>query len=243
MFDIPGVERDASALTFHPETGHLWVITDDRVRLVEFTDEGEFVREVKLIGFKDTEGLCHLVGDRFAIAEEGKMRITLVDVPRGAAVIRDDGTRIDLDAKAKKNKGLEGISYDAATDTLFAVREDKPPTVYRVTPILDKGDSKIAKCGLDLDGLDDLSDVFFDPLAGWLWLLSHESQAAVAFEAHGRRVVELRLKSGYHGLPDDVPQAEGITRDRKGRLLISSEPNRIYRFCPVVGSSGREKGS
>jgi uncharacterized protein (TIGR03067 family) len=37
MFDIPRVERDASALAVHADTGNLWVITDDDVRLVEFT--------------------------------------------------------------------------------------------------------------------------------------------------------------------------------------------------------------
>jgi uncharacterized protein YjiK len=233
MFDIPGVQRDASALTIHAETGHLWVVTDDRVRLVEFTDEGEFVRDVKLVGFKDTEGFCHLAGDRFAIAEEAKMRITLIEVPPRATTVHDDGVRIELDAKARKNKGLEGISYDAATDTLFAVREDKPPAVYRVAPILENPAPNIAKCSLDLDGLDDLSDVFFDARAECLWLVSHESKAAVAFDAQGRRLVEISLRQGRHGLPEDVPQAEGIARDSRGRLLIASEPNRIYRFRAI----------
>lgn len=77
--------------------------------MVEFTDEGEFVSAVELTGFEDTEGLCHLGGDRFAIAEERKMRITLVEIPRGTTEIDNDGRRFDLDEKAKKNKGLEGL--------------------------------------------------------------------------------------------------------------------------------------
>jgi uncharacterized protein YjiK len=230
MFDIPHVDRDASALTVHSETGRLWVITDDRIRLVEFTAEGELVREVKLVGFTDTEGMCHLGGDRFLIAEEAKMRVTLVDVPPGVRKIKYDGRRIDLDAKAKKNKGLEGVSYDAATDTLFAVREGKPPAVYGYQPLLAEAPAATTQWPLDLHGLRDLSDVFFDPSADWLWLLSHESQAAVAFDRQGVRVVELCLKQGHHGLPEDIEQAEGIARDRDGTLLICSEPNRIYRF-------------
>jgi uncharacterized protein YjiK len=233
MFEIPGVRRDASALTIHSESGHLWAITDDRVRLVEFTDRGEFIKEVKLTGFKDTEGLCHLGGNRFLVAEENKMRITLVDVPPDATEVNDEGRRIELDVKSKKNKGLEGVSYDRSTDTLFAVREDHPPTVYRIQRLLTGETSSATPWSLDLEGLDDLSDVFFDPSTGWLWLLSHESQTVAAFDSRGARAAEMCLKKGHHGLLEDVEQAEGIVRDRHGSLLICSEPNLIYRFQPI----------
>lgn len=230
MFDIPSVRRDASALTIHSETGHLWVITDDKVRLVEFTNEGQFLREVRLIDFEDTEGLCHVGGNRFLVAEEKKMCITLVDVPPDATTLSADGRRIRLDVKSKKNKGLEGVSYDATTDTLFAVREGKPPGVFRVQPLT--GHSTTSEWSLDLEDLDDLSDTHFDPLTGWLWLVSHQSQVAAAFDPQGVRVAEVMLKQGHHGLPEDVEQAEGIVRDRQGALYICSEPNHIYRFQP-----------
>jgi len=241
MFDIPGVRRDASALTIHAETGHLWVITDDKVRLVEFTNQGQFLREVRLIGFEDTEGLCHVGGNRFLVAEEQKMRITLLEVPADSTELNADGRRIPLDVKSKKNKGLEGVSYDAATDTLFAVREGKPPGVFRVQPpgvfrvqpLLAAGPLTTSEWPLDLEELDDLSDTHFDPLTGWLWLVSHQSQVAAAFDAQGVRVAEVVLKQGHHGLPEDVEQAEGIVRDRQGALYICSEPNHIYRFQPT----------
>src|SRR5262245_28451073 len=118
LFEIPRVRRDASALTLNTDSGHLWVVTDDKVRLVEFTTQGQFIREVELIGFEDTEGLCCVGDNRFLVAEEKKMRITLIDVPPDATRVKDDGRRIQIDAKSKKNKGLEGISYDPETDTL-----------------------------------------------------------------------------------------------------------------------------
>jgi uncharacterized protein YjiK len=232
MFDIPSVRRDASALTVHSDSGHLWVITDDQVRLVEFTCQGELIREVELIGFDDAEGLCHVGGNRFLVAEEKKMCITLVDVPPDSKKLKAGGPCIQLDVKSKKNKGLEGVSYDSATDTLFAIREAKPPAVYRVQPLLDRERSTTSEWSVDLDGFDDLSDTFFDPATGWLWLVSHESKVAAAFDARRVRVVEVVLKKGQHGLPEDVEQAEGIARDRLGNLFICSEPNQIYRFRP-----------
>ena len=232
VFDIPNVRRDASALTIHADSGHLWVITDDKVRLIEFTSEGKFISETKLNGFDDTEGLCHVEGNRFLIAEEKEMCITLLDVLPDSKLDKADGRFIELGVKSKKNKGLEGVSYDAQTDTLFAVREDKPPAVYRIHPVLGKGRSKTSEWPLLLDGLDDLSDTFFDASTGWLWLLSHESQVAAAFDSQGVRVTEVELRKGHHGLPEDVEQAEGIVRDRQGTLFICSEPNQIYRFRP-----------
>jgi uncharacterized protein YjiK len=232
-FDIPSVRRDASALAIHSDSGHLWVITDDKVRLVEFTNQGDFVREVKLIGLDDAEGLCHVEGNRFLIAEEERMCITLVEVPPESTKLKADGPCIELDVECKKNKGLEGISYDAKTDTLFAVREDKPPAVFCVRPLLAGGSSETCPWKLDLDDFDDLSDTYFDPSTGWLWLLSHESQLATAFDSQGKRVTEVKLKKGHHGLHEDVEQAEGIVRDRQGTLYICSEPNQIYRFRPA----------
>jgi uncharacterized protein YjiK len=230
MFEIPSVDRDASALAVHAETGHLWTITDDKVRLVEFTSRGEFVREVKLSGFEDAEGLCYVDGDRFLIAEEKRMCITLVDVPPHASKLKADGPSIQIDVKSKKNKGLEGVSYDPKTDTLFAVREDKPPGVFRIRNLRDREHTRIEPWVLELDRFDDLSDTFFDSATGWLWLLSHESQVAAAFDAEGQRVTEVTLKEGHHGLKEDVVQAEGIARDRQGTLYICSEPNHVYRF-------------
>ena len=231
MFDIPSVDRDASALAVHPDTGHLWTITDDDVRLVEFTNTGRFVRAVELVGIEDAEGLCHVRGDQFLIAEEKKMRVTLIELPPGATRIECDGRSGRLDVKSKKNKGLEGVSYDPKSDTLFAVREDKPPAVFRIHP-LQAENRATSEWPLDLHGFDDLSDTFFDPPTGWLWLLSDESKLAAAFDAQGERVIELKLKKDRLGLPEDVEQAEGIARDSHGALYICSEPNRIYRFRP-----------
>ncbi|MBN2295853.1 MAG: SdiA-regulated domain-containing protein [Pirellulales bacterium] len=40
----------------------------------------------------------------------------------------------------------------------------------------------------------------------------------------------MNLEKEELGLPEDVRQAEGVTRTRKGGWLICSEPNRIYCF-------------
>ena len=165
------------------------------------------------------------------------MCITLIDVPPEVTKLKVDGPCIDIDVKAKKNKGLEGVSYDPKSDTLYTVREGKPPIVFRVHPLQDKERRRTEEWSLDLAGFDDLSDTFFDRATGWLWLVRHESQIAAAFDPQGARVTEVILKEGRHGLREDVAQAEGIARDQQGLLYICSEPNHIYRFRPSDTSS------
>ncbi len=231
-FDIPGLKREASAITFNPTNGNLLVVADEPPEIVEFTTSGVLVRKVALTGFKDTEGLSHLTGHRFAIAEERRKRITVIDLPPGLEKTDNKGPRVELDMEIKKNKGVEGVSYDAATDTLFVVREDRPPTVFRLRPLLGDGEPKLEALRLDLSGLDDLSDLYFDPSGPWLWVLSDDSSAAVVFSEAGERTAELSFAKGSLGLPERIPQAEGITRDAQGRLYICTEPDTVYRFSP-----------
>ena len=229
-FKVPGLKSEASAITFNPVTGNLLVVADEPSSIVEFTTEGELVRKIKLKGFKDTEGLCHLEGHQFAIVEERKKRITLIDLPPGIGKVDDKGARVDLDVEAARNKGLEGASYDASSNALYTAREAEPLSVFRMRPFLGEGALEIEELDLDLSGLRDLSDLYFDPSGPWLWVLSDESRATVVFDADGGRVAELSFESGSLGLTEAIPQAEGITRDDQGRLFVCSEPNFVYQF-------------
>ena len=232
-FEIPGLETEASAITFNPVTGNLLVVADEPAGIVEFTPEGEFVRRVKLKGFKDTEGLCHLEGHRFGIVEERKRRVTVIDLSPGVDKANDKGARFNLDVEVERNKGLEGATYDAESDTLFTAREAEPRSVFRVCPFLGDGETEALEMALDLMGLRDLSDLYFDPMGPWLWVLSDESRAALVFDELGAPVAKLSFERGSMGLPKAIPQAEGVTRDGLGRLFICSEPNVVYRFDSV----------
>lgn len=229
-FHIPLIDAEASALTFSPFTNRLYTISDEPPFIVEFTTGGRKARRIELEGFDDTEGLAHLEGNLFAVAEERLCRISVIEIlpDREKATVK---ARRRLNIPVKGNKGIEGVTYDAATDTLHVGREH-PPTIFQVRPFLNRGRRCIEETGLDLSTLDDLSDIFFDPEGPWLWALSHESKRALIFDQTGKRVGKLPLKKGRRSLRKTVKQAEGIVRDARGRLFVCSEPNLVYRFRP-----------
>ena len=227
-FEMPLIDSEASALAYSPVSNRLYTISDEPAFIVEFTTGGRKARRIELEGFEDTEGLTHLHGNLFAVAEERLCRISIIEISpeRDVAIVK---SRRRLNIPVKGNKGIEGITYDAATDTLHVGRE-YPTTVFQVHPFLGRGGRSIKETELNLSEIDDLSDIFFDPSGPWLWTLSHESKRALVFDDSGNCVGELSFKKGGSGLKKTVKQAEGIVRDSRGRLFICSEPDLVYRF-------------
>src|SRR5690606_40830262 len=76
----------------------------------------------------------------------------------------------------------------------------------------------------------DLSSLDYDASTGHLLALSDESQLILEINADGRPISSLSLRAGRHGLQRNVPQAEGLAMDDKGRLYVVCEPNLFYVF-------------
>ncbi len=55
---------------------------------------------------------------------------------------------------------------------------------------------------------------------------------AVEFDEDGQAISALALWRGFHGLKNNVPQAEGIAIGPEGQIFIVSEPNLFYVFSP-----------
>ncbi len=234
-FDIPGIKNDASGVTWSPVTGHLYVVVDGPEKIVEITLAGEWVRKVKLKGFEDTEGICHLRDHRFAVVEENEMTVTLFDLPPGdEKVSSKNGIAISLASPLPKDdpSGLEGVSYDAGSDTLYVVKEAEPKEVYVVEGASSEEPVVYASKELReaVADLKDVSDVHYHASEKLLYLLSDRSRAIVRCTLAGEIVDTLSLEKDHLGLPESISDAEGITTDADGNLYICSEPRQIHVF-------------
>jgi uncharacterized protein YjiK len=225
--------KNLSGLTFNPDTETLFGVLNSPPAIVEFTRHGELLRQIKLESFEDTEAISYLGDGRFAVAEERRRMVSLLQVDKSTEIIRySDGTRFLIDPEEAGNKGLEGMTYDPQSRMLLVVKEHKPRRTYFVPLPTSEIEMPRVFSGWNSDamGLRDLTGMQFHPETETLLIASDESKEVVETTLSGEVVSRLRLRSGYGGLSNDIEQAEGVTVDDQGTIYIVSEPNILYVY-------------
>ena len=227
--------RNASGITYNRDNDHLYVVLNGPTIILELTQQGELVRKINLIGFEDTEGIVWLEENRFAVIEERRRRLVLLTLPRQINSLTYKMCQHYLvDDKPARNKGLEGLTWDATQQRFIVAKERKPRRLYQLPApyILEPVAQVVIPWDVQRNslGLDDISGLYHSPITDHLLLLSDESKAVVEVDSCGREVSRMDLKEGKSGLDHDVFQPEGITGDGCGNLYVCSEPNLLYLF-------------
>lgn len=235
---VTSVGNNLSGLTFDDRRKHLWAVVNNPEELVALDLNGEFIARYPLKGFSDVEGITYLGDNLLAVAEERSQSIVILPVPAQPGNLqRADYASVSLPAEASDNSGFEGLGYDRDGDRLFVVKEHSPRKLYEIQgikaslhgqlnlKIIDR-EAWIA----DKDMASDLASVHFDERTGHLVLLSDEAKMVLELDGQGDLVSFRSLWSGFAGLKNSVPQAEGMTFDAHGNLYLVSEPNLFYAF-------------
>lgn len=230
-----------SGITYDPDRDRLLAITNGApMQLLELSKDGDILARYPLEGFDDTEGLAYLGNGRLAISDEQLQRLDVVTLPdRPQAIHASQARWITLDINpTRRNKGFEGVTYDARHDRLYAIKERAPRQLFSVTGLLGALDGGPLRLTIS-DRRDwvrrsvfatDLSDGYYDPRSGHLLLLSDQSKNITELDGDGRFVSIRSLRAGAGGLRQDAPQPEGMTMDNDGNLYVVSEPNLFYRL-------------
>lgn len=227
-----GASSEASGIAYSRDTNSLYVIGDEGGDLVEYSKTGQHLSSFSLDGptlKPDTEGVSYLSPGKFLIADERAQTAYVYSyIPGGRGSFSTSynfGPTIG-------NIGLEGISYDPLTNTLWGVKETAPEAVYQMVNFNQAGQSVIVNPGAPFGlhpsvlGVSDLSDVFalnasaaFVGTAqqGNLLFLSQESNLLVEVTSSGQFVSSLDLSFlGSHSI-------EGVTMDDQGNLFLCAE--------------------
>ncbi|WP_415845763.1 SdiA-regulated domain-containing protein [Stutzerimonas zhaodongensis] len=236
---IKGVEDDLSALTYDHHRNTLFSVTNGSRLLLELSLEGELLREIELTGFLDPEAVEYIEPGVLVIADERLqqlVRIEIDDETRSVDLEQSERLTLNFDLR-EKNKGFEGLAYDASTRRLFVGKEQNPLRILEVKGFPpSKGLEPLAvdvqENTLRDDGLfvTDISSLHYVDQYHHLLVLSDESRLLVELDAEGEAISSLSLEEGKHGLRNDVPQAEGVTMGPDGTIYITSEPNLFYTF-------------
>lgn len=235
---VATVNNNLSGLTFDERRNHLWAVVNNPEELVALDQDGNFIERYPLQGFTDVEGVTYLGDDLLAVIEERSQSLIIFPVPeQPGALRREDYASVSLALGEADNAGFEGVGYDRKGDRLFVVKERAPRKLYEVQGIKASLNGQLnlkiidRKAWIeDKDMATDLSSVHFDEGTGHLVLLSDEAKMMLELDAEGALVSFRSLWSGFAGLENSVPQAEGMTFDEHGDLYLVSEPNLFYAF-------------
>jgi len=230
---IEGVRENASGLTYNAERNSLFVVLDAPQRVVELELDGTLKRKINLNKFDDTEGIAWLGENRFAVIEEARGNIVLVEFePKDGGVSWKKAKKLETSIQVNTTNGLEGIAYDPFAKRYFVAREKRSPAVFKIIPTKQESGAQTTAILMSLAGrgLRDISGLHYDAKHKRLLILSHESACVVETNPYGIESSRLLLRGGKSGLNRTIFKAEGIALDNHGRLYVISEPNLLYVF-------------
>ncbi len=234
--ELKFIKKNLSGLTYNKNTKTLFAITNSPRNIYELDLSANLLRTIKLSGFKDTEAIVYLRDNFFAIADELKKVIYILEITKDTNKIniKDSYRKIKIDLDTFKNLGFEGLAYNSKKDELYIVNEKLPLQIIRITGWFEKSENMSISFDDKLIKLDNFSDDFsglhFDLKSNNLLFLSEESKLISEVNLNGEHISFIDLEKGFMNLKSDIPQAEGITMDEKGTLYIVSEPNLFYSF-------------
>ncbi len=229
------VKQNLSGITYNKKTGTLFVITNGPTQIYEISTNGECLRNIELTGFEDTEGIVHLYDSLFAVLEERKRSLDIIQIESktNQIAVNDIVQSLSLCFDDKDNKGFEGIAYDSEKSSFYIVKEKPPLQLLKVEGLANKNRINISAqqqiIRFDLF-MEDFSGLHFDFRTRHLLFLSDESKLAAEVSLQGEQISFMDLEKGFSGLNEDIPQAEGITMDDMRNIYVVSEPNLLYKF-------------
>lgn len=236
---IKEIENNLSGITFHPPSGQLYAISIKPREIHVLTRDGDWLRRIKLQGFRDTESISHAYDNVFFIAEEQRQNLVKIAIPDTVdTVYYEDATRDHLAIDARDNQGLEGVAWSDQYG-LFAVQESPPTILYQPTVTHDYQSqlSAVLKLKLpvrDFAGLTILSGEHDDKLL----ILSKSSDSLHVVDMQGNELSRRSLRVGRLGLMGLFRQPEGVTVDDTGAIYIVGEPNQFLKLVvPSVTTS------
>lgn len=236
---IAGLQRNLSGLTYSAATGTLFAVINRPAEIVELSLDGRLLRKIVVRGVSDPEGITHVGDSRFIISDEAGWSLHWLDITSETTKVDvRDGDYLRLDLGGFQNMGLEGLSWDAKGQDLYATQEMLPSRVIVIKGLAHGMAGKGVHLAIEewkqrswaSRFLLDLSSASFHERTGSLVLLSHMSSMLVENGRDGTIRSALALWKGFNGLEHSVGQAEGVAFGPDDDIFIVAEPNLFYRF-------------
>ena len=231
--EFSNIEKNLSGLTYNFLTNTFFAISNRPRNIYELNKNGDIIRQIKLSGFKDTEGITHIKNDTFALVDEKKESVIIIKIDSSTNHINyEDSKAIKLEIQNFENFGFEGVTYNSFKNTILIANEKFPMKIIEISnwetnnPILQKSEifENIKQY------VSDISSFTFNEKTNNFIILSDESKMILEVNQKGKLLSYQYLTKGKMYLENDIPQPEGITIDKENNIYIVSEPNLFYKF-------------
>ena len=131
---VEGIRKNLSAVTYDADLDCLLaVVNGGPTELVTLSKTGELLERYPLQGFGDIEGVTYMGHGRVAVSDERAQQVSVFQLPALPRPIDiSEAQFFSLGINLNGNKGFEGLTYDAAGDRLFIVKERDPRQLYEI---------------------------------------------------------------------------------------------------------------
>jgi len=226
VIEIEGIQSNLSGLTYHAPSDTLFGISNAPPEIYQLNKRGDLLRTIELSGFEDTESITYLFDDLFAIAEERRYNIVIVEINADSDHLRaEDATVISLRDDSPFNIGIEGIAWSEEYG-LFIVKEFPPRVLLLSLHGYPQWD-ELESLGSGNFSARDFAGLAFikgesQPL---LLVLSQASHRLMLFDVQGRELSRLDMRGGFLQTDIWMRQPEGVAVDDEGHVYLVGEPN------------------
>lgn len=246
-----GDEDDLSGITYNSTTNTLFAITNGGKpgshfeAIYEVDLNGNILQTYNLVDgndsnnpqhFYDTEGIVHMYDRTFAVVEERRGKIAIIDLPITNAAVHQinysDANIIQIPETWGANNGLEGISYDPIANQFHVCKETATREYYvvDVPTVFPANTINYTKHSMQTMNMTDAAGTHYLGLTDRFANSSIANHRLIVDEA-GQKVVEIDANYQIIGeLPLPATGYEGITMDNEGNIYIVQEPSTIHVY-------------
>ena len=226
----------------------LWTISDDTKKIFKLSLDGK-LKKSKSFAIEDSglEGIAlDPTGDFLLTVREETNEILKIEIDSHRVESHPLADMAGYDAIAhyfandRENKGLEGITCNDRTATIFVIKESHPGLLVVISPDLHAiqshrvmtSESGFRDAQVGPDELD-FSDLCYDPSRDALWIVSDMAARLFLYDYKTDKVIgTAKLTYKRKGKDREIEKAEGLAVDPDTNRLyvVSDEEARLYVF-------------
>ena len=200
---------EPSGLSINDSGTELYTVSDKTSIVYKLSLTGEVIQTFDFKG-SNLEGVSTYTENKLLLAEESKKKIIVLDLITGKS------SKHKITYKNKdRNSGIEGVTFDKKSNTIFILNEKKPGKLIRLRDdfsVLEKYDLKFAA---------DYSGIFYENSSHQLWILSDQNRTVNKCTLSGELIESYRIK---------VSQPEGIAVTENYIYIVCDEKAKLYVF-------------